>query len=121
MFILSREGEGMYIRLQEYSSDYLNFHIKGKAKQTAVSAKVQSVLCDDAVCLNRKIVVWRSPSERSVEQLNRNCYCLCKRGTTNKAIVVVYIKLWAVAHRTVLTIKNFIKTKHKFILNIIKR
>ena len=38
-----------------------------------------------------------------------------KRRITNKAIVVVYIKLLTVAHKIVRTIKNLIKSKHKII------
>ena len=41
-------------------------------------SEVQSVLCEDAMCLKRAIVVWRAPLQRSVEQLSSNCYCLCK-------------------------------------------
>ena len=85
-------GETTNIPLQEHSSDCL----RDKAKQTKVSAKIQSVLCKDAVCFKRLVVVLRSPLQKSVEKLTRNCYCLYKKvqgGITNKAIVVVYIKL----------------------------
>ena len=51
-------------------------------------SEVQSVLCKEAVCLKRVIVIWRSPLERSVELLASNCYCLCKgykkRNSYNK-------------------------------------
>ena len=43
--------------LQEHLSDYLRRHIKGKTKQATAVSKVQSVLCDDALCLKRVIMV----------------------------------------------------------------
>ena len=56
-------------------------------------------------------MVWRSPLQRSVDQL---ClvivivYAKAINGEiTNKAIIVVYIKLWIVAYRIVQIINNF--------------
>ena len=47
-----------------------------------VGCKVQSVLCEDAMCLNRVIAVWRSLyKDQPREEIKR------------RAIVVVYIKL----------------------------
>ena len=60
--------------LQEHSSASLRCHIKAKAKHTTAWVKIQSVLCEDAVCLRRVIMVWRSSLQRPVEQLSRNCY-----------------------------------------------
>ena len=42
-----------------------------------------------------------------------NCYCLCKKCKQrhNKEIVVVYIKLWSVTHKTVWIIKNYYTVK----------
>ena len=74
----------MNIRLLEHSSDYLSCHIKGKAKQAnALMNAVQSVLCEDAVCLKKGIVVGKCPLQTSVEQLSSNCCCLCK-GVNSK-------------------------------------
>ena len=52
-------------------------------KQATKVSEVQLVLCEDVVCLKSVIVVWRSPLQRSLEQLFSNCYCLYK-GITKK-------------------------------------
>ena len=59
-------------------------HIKGTAKQASELVKIQSVLCEDAVCLKR-LIVWRSPLQRSVEQLSSHCSCY-KQGI-NRGII----------------------------------
>ena len=92
----SREGEATNIWLQDHSSDCLRWHIKGNR------VKIQSILCENAVF---------EENNSGLKILTSNCYCLHKRGITNKAIVAVYIKLW-----TVRTINNLIRTAHKFIL-----
>ena len=48
-------------------SDCLLCYIKGMAKQASELVKVQSVLCEDAMCLKRLIVVRRSPLQRTDE------------------------------------------------------
>ena len=53
--------EATNIHLQEHSSECLHCHIKGKAKHVNELVKVQSVLCEDALCVKRIIVVWRFP------------------------------------------------------------
>ena len=111
-------GETMSFRLKKYSSHWFHCHIKGKAKQATELVKVQSVLCEEAVYLQKIIVVWRSPLQWSDEQLPSNFYYLRKtvqRGITNKSIVINYIKFWIMAERIVRIIKNLINTKHKFI------
>ena len=55
----------MQVSLQEHPSNCLLRHIKGKAGQATELVKVQSLLCMDAVRLNRVIV---AQLQRSVEQ-----------------------------------------------------
>ena len=42
---------------------------KSKAKQAIELVKIQSVLCEDAMCLKRVIVVWNSPLQRLSRKL----------------------------------------------------
>ena len=45
------------IRLQEHSSDCLLYQIKGEGNAGDCISEVQSVLCEEALCLKRVIVV----------------------------------------------------------------
>ena len=98
--------------LQEHSSDCLSCLTKCKAWQATVLVKAQLDLCKDAGCA---IVIWKFPLQRSVEQCLVMVIIDAKSintGITNKAIVVVYVKLWTVTHRIVRTIKNLIAIYH---------
>ena len=55
--VVFREREIMKVRLQEYLSACLSYHIKAKAKQATDLVQVQSVLCEEAVFLKIVILV----------------------------------------------------------------
>ena len=52
-----RVGEAMNFRFPDHTSVYLLCQIKGRTKQTTELVNIQSVLCEDAMCLKRIILV----------------------------------------------------------------
>ena len=79
---------------------------------------------DSEVSKNSVSLVWRRGVFEDLDYKDDSNCCLLivivyaksvNRGITNKAIVVVYIKLWTVTHRIVRTTKKFIETEPKCI------
>ena len=90
----------------------LPYRKQGKAGDWV--SEVQSVLCEDTVCLKRIIVVWSSPFQRSDQQYFGDCYDLW--GITKKSNCccthqVVNSGTYNWANKKII----LIKTKHKFI------
>ena len=81
---------------------FKNIHITVYFTGNSVS-EIQSVLCEDAEHLKRVIVVWRSLPNKWLVIVIVYAKSV-NRAITNKAIVVVYIKLWLVAYKIVRTI-----------------